>query len=149
MEEIVRVFGLDWKLLLVQAVNFGLLMAVLWYFLYQPVMNMLDARQKKIEEGVKSAEAAEKRLEEIEGEKDAVLKKATNEASDIVSNSKSRAEEQASGIISDANKRADSIVDQAQTQAHEAKEQAMRESQSEIARAAVLAAEKILREKQS
>lgn len=147
MEEIARVFGLNWKLLLAQAVNFGILVAALWYFLYRPVMNLLDERRAKIEQGVKSAESAERRLGEIEQERDDVLQKATNEATSIISTSKERAEEQASGIVAGANKRAETIVDQAQAQAAESKEQALRESESQIARAAILAAEKIMREK--
>jgi len=149
MEEIVRVFGLDWKLLIIQAVNFGVLLLALWYFLYKPIITMLDARREKIEAGVKSAEASQERLKEIEGERDGVLKKATLSAEELLSASKDRAQEQASRIVGDANSRADSILEGANKRADEAKEQALRESKEEIGRAAILAAEKILKEKQS
>jgi len=69
MEEIAKVFGLDWKLLIIQAVNFGVLLLVLWYFLYKPVLKMLDERRGKIQKGVEDAENAEIRLTEIEGER--------------------------------------------------------------------------------
>lgn len=147
MEEIARVFGLNWKLFLVQTVNFGVLLLALWYFLYRPVLNMIDARREKIEQGVKSAEKAEERLGEIEGEREEVLKKATNEADDILATSKDRAQEKASSIVTEADTRADSILSGAQQRAEEMKEQALRESKEEIGKAAILAAERILKSK--
>ncbi|MBF05498.1 ATP synthase F0 subunit B [bacterium] len=147
MEEIARVFGLNWKLFLVQTVNFSVLLLVLWYFLYRPVLQMIDERRQKIEKGVKSAEKAEKRLDEIENEREGVLKKATTEAGEILSTSKDRAQEKASEIVSEAENRADSLVDSAQQRAEEMKDRALRESKEEIGKAAILAAEQILRKK--
>ncbi|PCI90381.1 ATP synthase F0 subunit B [Candidatus Kaiserbacteria bacterium] len=145
MEEIAKVFGLNWKLLLVQIVNFGVLLAVLWYFLYNPILAMLDERRKKIEEGVQNAEDAGKRLGEIEGERKTILKDATLSAGDILSTSKGRAEEQAKSIVDDATSKAGSIAESAAKRADEAREQALRESREEIGRSAILAAEKIMR----
>jgi len=149
MEEIANVFGLNWKLLLVQTVNFGVLLLVLWYFLYKPVLKMLDERREKIEGGIKDAEKAGSRLEEIESERDTVIKNASVEASEIIATSKNRAQEQASQITTEATTRADSILKSADLRSDELKEQALRESKEEIGKAAILAAERILREKQS
>ena len=147
MEEIAKVFGLDWKLLLIQIVNFGVLLLVLWYFLYTPVLKMLDSRRDKIEKGVKDAERANERLQEIEVERDDVLKEATTNATEIISNSKERAIEQADEIVGGANEKAKNIISSADTLAEEAKEKAIQESKEEIGKAAILAAEKILKEK--
>lgn len=147
MEEIAKVFGLNWKLFIIQIVNFGVLLLVLWYFLYRPVLNMLDARREKIEEGVRSAEKAHSRLAEIEGERTEVLKSATQEADTILSTSKDRAKEKATDLVNEATLRADSIVDGAQQRAEEMKEQALRESKEEIGKAAILAAERILKQR--
>ncbi|MBL4644392.1 MAG: F0F1 ATP synthase subunit B [Candidatus Pacebacteria bacterium] len=147
MEEIASVFGLNWKLLLIQAVNFGVLLLVLRYFLYTPVLKMLDERREKVEKGVKDAEAAGVRIQEIEDERDGVLKEASNEASNILSNSKERSVEQASQITTDANAQAETILESANLRSQELKEQALRESKEEIGKAAILAAEVILRDK--
>ena len=56
MSELFAAFGVYWKLLLVQAVNFGVLLAILSYVLYRPILRMIDARQKRIAEGVATAE---------------------------------------------------------------------------------------------
>src|SRR3989338_2428333 len=80
MESILSTFGIDWRLLLVNAVNFGLLLLGLWYFLYGPVMRMLEERRAKITEGVAAAESARRRLAEIEASRAAQLAAAGQEA---------------------------------------------------------------------
>ena len=149
MKEIATVFGLDWRLLIIQVVNFGFFLLVLWYFLYNPILKIIDERQKKIEGGIEDAEKATLRLEEIEVERDEILKEASNTASDILETSKGRAQEQSSQITTDANKRADSILSGANLRGKEMKEKALRESKEEIGRAAILAAEKVLRKNQT
>ncbi len=147
MSEIIQVFGIDWKLLLIQAFNFSVLLLALWYFLYKPVIKMLDKRQKIIEKGVVNAEKSEKRLVEIEDERDEIISKATTVGNKIISDAKNRGDEKASEIISDANIRSESILADATARGKEAKERALRESKEEIAKTAILAAEKVLKEK--
>ena len=149
MEEIARVFGLDARLILIQAVNFGLLLLALWYFLYKPVLKLLDERRAKIEKGVIDAQQAEKRLDEIISERDGVIAEASKKAEKLVSESKEAAQESAGAIVGDAHTRAEAIVGSATQKAEEMKEQALKESQKEIAQAAILAASKILKEKQT
>lgn len=147
MSELFAAFGLNWKLLLIQGLNFGALLAVLSYLLYKPVFRMLDERQKKIAEGVKTAEAAAGKLESAKHESEAIVGKAAREAEELVSNARSHAEVRGDEIVRAAEERAASTLKDAQMKADEAKRQALLESQKEIARAAMLAAEKILREK--
>lgn len=149
MSELFSTFGIDVSLLVTQVINFGVLLVGLWWFLYRPVIRMIDERQAKIAEGVENAEKAETRLSEIEQERDDVLSDARNDATSIVQHAKERAEEQASGIVGEAHQRAEGVLEAANARAEEAKAQALRESKEEIGRAAILAAEKILREKQS
>ena len=147
MSEIFAAFGINWELLLIQSFNFGLLLLVLWYFLYRPLLSMMEARQAKIEQGIKDAEQSQKRLEEIEGERDEIVSKATTEGSKIVNDAKGRGNEKAAEIVTEANARSEAIISDANARANEAKERAMRESKDEITKTAILAAEKVLKEK--
>ena len=70
MDEILEVFGINWKLLLIQSVNFGILLLVLWRFLYRPLVKIMGERQSVIAKGVQNARDAEERLKSIEEEKD-------------------------------------------------------------------------------
>ena len=66
MLELVEKLGLDWKLLLSQAVNFLILLVVLRQFAYKPLLKVLKERRGKIEEGLAKAEEAEHRLLEVD-----------------------------------------------------------------------------------
>lgn len=144
MSELLATFGVNWKLLLIQAVNFGLLLAILSYFLYKPVLKIIDERREKIAEGVRTAEAASRRLEEAKSEGEGIVGSAAREAEGIVAAARSRAEERAEGIVKSAESLAAATLKDAAAHAEEAKRQALKDSEREIARAAMLAAEKIL-----
>ncbi|QQG37547.1 MAG: F0F1 ATP synthase subunit B [Candidatus Kaiserbacteria bacterium] len=147
MSELFAAFGINWKLLLTQALNFGVLLAALWYFLYRPVLKMIDDRRAKIAEGVQKAEAAERQLADAKAEGDSLIGSASREAEGLVAAARTRAEGRADEIVKGAEGQAASILKDAAARAEEAKRAALQESQKEIARAAMLAAEKILREK--
>ncbi len=147
MSELFAAFGINWQLLLVQAINFGLLLFVLWYFLYTPILKLIDDRQKKIADGVKIAEAADMKLADAKAESEEIVGGAAREAEALVASARSRADEKGNEIVKAAEARADTVLKEANARAEEAKRIALSESSKEIARAAVLAAEKILREK--
>jgi F-type H+-transporting ATPase subunit b len=147
MNELFTAFGVDWRLLLIQAVNFGLLLFVLSYFLYKPVLRIIDERQKKIAESVKTAQEAAKRLEDAKRESEGIVGGAAREAESLVAQARNRAQERENEIVRAAEVRADALMKEAQQRAEEEKRQVLLESQREIARAAMLAAEKVLREK--
>ncbi len=147
MSELFAAFGVNWKLLLVQAVNFGLLLSVLTYFLYKPVLRIIDERQRKIADAVKTAEAANQKLADAKTESDNIVGGAAREAEALVASARSRADERGAEIMKAAEARAAITTKEAAERAEEAQRQMMKASEREIARAAMLAAEKILTEK--
>ena len=44
--------GIDWKLFLSQAVNFFILLLVLTFFVYKPLIKIVKERNKRIKEGL-------------------------------------------------------------------------------------------------
>lgn len=147
MSELFSTFGVDWRLLIIQAVNFGLLLLILWRFLYIPLVKVLDERRGKIAESVAKAEAADRRLVEADIEGRALVASAGKEAEGLVAAGRSRAEDQATEILKNTQAKADALIADAAARAEEAKRQALLASEKEITRAAMLAAEKILKEK--
>lgn len=147
MGELFAAFGIDVKLLIVQTVNFGLLLLVLWKFLYTPVVKMLDQRRGLISESVKKAEAADRRLAEADLEGKTLVADAGKEAEVLVAAGRSRAESRSAEILKKTEEKAQALLADAAARAEEAKRQALAAGEKEIARAAMLAAEKILKEK--
>jgi len=76
--------GVDWRLILMNAVNFGVVALVLYYFLYRPVLKMMDERRRKIEEGLKFAEEMRAKLAEAEEKQAAILKEASQTSQEIL-----------------------------------------------------------------
>ncbi|MEK7187217.1 MAG: ATP synthase F0 subunit B [Patescibacteria group bacterium] len=66
MDQFISQLGIDWRLLLSQAVNFLIVLLVLRLFVYKPVLQVLHDRKTKIEEGIAKANEAERRLTEAE-----------------------------------------------------------------------------------
>ncbi|MEK7511300.1 MAG: ATP synthase F0 subunit B [Patescibacteria group bacterium] len=145
MEQLFSAFGIDWKLLIAQAVNFGVLFVALTYLLYKPTMRTLDERRAKVAKGVEDAIAAEKKLAEADEEVGEKLKGAETEAEGIVASAREAATGEKARIVKEAEGRAASIEAESEARAREAASRALRESEKEIARLAILAAEKAMR----
>lgn len=137
-------FGVDWHLLIIQAVNFALLLALLTYFLYRPILKVIDERREKVAEGVRLAQQADQKLEDAKKQGDGMVADAAHEAEGMVAAARARASEMTAETTRAAEAKADAILKEAQAHAEEAKRLAMQESAKDIARAAMLAAEKIL-----
>lgn len=144
MESILHTFGIDWRLLLINMINFGLLMLGLWYFLYGPVMTMLEERRQKLAKGVEDAEAAGQARAHIEAERAATLAKAAQEADDSLAKARAAAAAREREMVDEAARRAEAIVAQAEAQAQEEKAKAIAESREEVAKLIVLGMEKAM-----
>ncbi len=147
MVDLLVSFGVDWKLLIIQAVNFGILLVALTYFLYKPVLNVLDERRKKIEQGVMDASDAKAKLENAQEDVKQIIGDASSQADGIILAAKGTAEEKGKGIIANAEERSERIEADAQAKAAEAAKRALDGSNEQIARTAILAAERLLKKK--
>lgn len=147
MNEILETFGVDWRLIVIQAINFALLLVVLWYFLYRPVLRIIEERQIKIEKGVADSEKAEIKLSKANEEKDSIINDATAKASVLFEQAKERGVEKEKELIKTAQMRSEEIQKDALLKAEEAKRRALEESKTEIAQLAIMGAEKILQKK--
>lgn len=145
MEQVIHTFGLDYKLLLIQTVNFLLLLLILKRFLYKPLLQFISDRQKTVAKGVEDALLAEKTLKEAKDRAERTTNESMREAEKISAESRRLAEEKKEATLKEANKRAQEIAEEAAREAVEIKNKAMRESEEEITKLSLLAAEKILR----
>ncbi|MFH1866541.1 MAG: F0F1 ATP synthase subunit B [Patescibacteria group bacterium] len=84
--------GIDWKLLLAQAVNFLIVLLVLYKFLYKPIIKFLEKRRERIEASLTEAKRIEQELKELAVSKEQVLKEARLRAEEIQKQAEARAE---------------------------------------------------------
>ncbi len=72
--------GLDWKVLVAQVVNFGLLLFIMQRFLYKPLMKALDERNKKVKNALEDSQKIEEKLKSIEKKEAQLLDLARDKA---------------------------------------------------------------------
>ncbi len=145
MEQIFSTFGIDWRLLLINMANFGLLLFVLWYFLYSPVMRLLEERRQRVAKGVKDAEAAAEKLSEIEASREGVLAQAGKEADVLLVSARAAASAREREIIHKGEAAAAAALKEAQAQAAELRDRALMDSKQDLAKLIVLGVERTLR----
>ncbi|KND49547.1 MAG: ATP synthase F0, B subunit [Parcubacteria bacterium C7867-008] len=145
MDQLLEAFGIQLPLLLAQLVNFGVLFVALTYLLYKPVMKTLDERRTKVAQGVLDAEEAAQKLASADEEASTTVQTAEKEAEGIVATAREEAGSEKTRIVKEAEARAASVAADAEARAKETAEKSLRESEKEIARLAMLAAEKAMR----
>lgn len=144
MAQLLAAFGIDWKLLLAQAVNFAIVLVALRYFLYTPVMATLEKRRALVAKGVEDAAEASKRLASADGEATKRVSAAEEEAEGIMTTARETAGAEKARMLKEAESRAAAVAKDAEARAAETAARARRESEQEIARLAILAAEKVM-----
>ena len=142
MNALLSAFGIDWRLLVINMVNFGLLLLALWYFLYTPLTRMLEERRMKVAQGVADAEESAARLAEIESSKAEKLAAAGREADAVLSNARKSAIEKGREMLSESEAAAQRMIKDAEAEAKEAKARSIEESRQEVAKLIVLGIEK-------
>ena len=90
---LIEQLGINWKLLLSQAVNFFILLLVLRFFVYKPLLIVIKERNKKIKQGLEKAEEADVRLKEVDIIAKEKLKKADSTSITIIKDTEKRARE--------------------------------------------------------
>lgn len=140
-------FGVNWQMLLFQAITFLLVVWVLKKFVMGKVYEIIDARKAEIDEGLDRAEQAKKDLASAQDEIDTILGEARNQAEGIVASAKKESSEMIKAAEDKAVKRAEAIITDAQSKLAVDVEKARRSLQTETARLIGEVTETILHEK--
>ncbi|HAR79530.1 MAG TPA: F0F1 ATP synthase subunit B [Succinivibrionaceae bacterium] len=130
-----------------QAVAFLIFAAICMKFVWPPLMNALEKRQKEIADGLSAAEKAKKSLELAKSGAADTLREAKLEAQKIID----EANKQRSAIIDKATEEANlekrKILDHAKVEIEAERNKAKEELRAEVISLAVSGAEKILDKK--
>lgn len=63
MESIIETFHIDWKIIIAQAVNFGIVFTVLYIFALKPLAKLMAERSEKIKKGLTDAQESSELLQ--------------------------------------------------------------------------------------
>lgn len=102
MSDLFSNLGIEWKVLLAQAVNFAILLFVLSKFVFKPIKKVLDKRAEEIKRTKENTELVAKKLAALEEEREKVLIEAREKSSEIVKEASRAAAETAQKIVDEA-----------------------------------------------
>ncbi|MEK7173085.1 MAG: F0F1 ATP synthase subunit B [Patescibacteria group bacterium] len=145
--ELFQKLGIDWRLLLAQAINFLVLLLILSKFLFKPVIKMLDERSSKVKDSLKQAEDIKRQVELINKENEKKILASKTQAETIIRNAQAEAEKERQQIIAKSRAESSQIIVAAKKQLAQEKQQIITEAKTEIGSLVVSATEKILQEK--
>lgn len=147
MEELIKTFHIDWKLIIAQLVNFAIVLFVLKRYAYGPVLKMMTERSEKIEKGIADAEHAHKKLAEVADKEKEVLIEARKQASEIIAKAEAVALKNKEAIVAESKQAAEKMLADAAKKMEAEKNQMMQEVRTQVAELVVAATGKIIDEK--
>jgi len=125
-------------------VTFFIVLAILKVKAWGPLMDALDAREKRINEALSSADKAKEEAEKVSSEYDEMIKKAQAEAQDIVAKGKEAGNNLRDEIERKAKEKADELLEKSNKQIEAVKAKAIDEIKSVSVDLAIQAASKVI-----
>ena len=144
--ELFEKLGIDWRLLIIQIINFGIVLFILKKFLYKPVLALLEKRREQVVENVELNEKMKKEIHEFEEQKNREMDRVKQETKQIIALASARAGELEAKAQEDANAKAGQVLDQARKLIGEEKGKIIEEARKEVAQLVVDATGKLLEE---
>ncbi|MFY9463248.1 MAG: F0F1 ATP synthase subunit B [Candidatus Sungiibacteriota bacterium] len=127
MGELIHNFGVDWRLLLAQAVNFFVLLVVLWKFAYRPILAIFKKRHEDIAKGMTDAREAGEHLAKVEKIGEEKLNVARQDALGIVNQAEALGKQRKEEILAEAAQKGEIVL--ADAKRHASEEQAKAQEQ--------------------
>lgn len=93
-------FGVRWPMVIAQSINFCIVAVLLYFFLFRPILTILDKRKGEIQKGLDYADQMKAKLAEAEAHREQVMKDTALAAQRLVN----EAREQASALMDDQTK---------------------------------------------
>lgn len=144
MDSFIETFHIDWKIIIAQAINFVIVLFVLYFLLIKPLKKMMGERTKKIEGGLNDAKINAELLSKTKNEYAEILSKAKIEANEIFQEGKKEAETKKALMIENAKKEVDNMIINGKKILESEKAKIIEEAKGEIVSLVVLATEKLL-----
>ena len=136
---------IDAGLLLWTIVTFMVLLLVLRWKAWGPLMSAMDARAKKIVESLEKAEQVTSDAEKQAEKNEAILNEARKEAQDIVSKAREAGDKLKNKLEADGKSQHDSLLEKAKEQINAEKQKALNEIKTTVVDVALEASEKVIK----
>ena len=137
---------IDWKLIIAQAFNFMLILAILTKFVYKPIFNVLNERRENIESSVQKAQDIDQQMEAVKQYHQDQLVKARDEAHQIIAQARTTAEKEKEAKIAKTEEEISNLYNRAKADISAEKQEMVKDVEKQTAKFLIPAIEKILQE---
>lgn len=144
MGEAFDALGINGPQLLAQVVNFFILLTILRFTLYKPILRMLDQRRERINEGLTAAERAREEASDAQAQIAEQLRQAREEGQGIVGNAQQVAQRIQQEAREQAARDRETFVERARQEIQLERDRAIAELRAEFADVTIAAAEKVI-----
>jgi F-type H+-transporting ATPase subunit b len=145
MEAVTGTLGLNLQAIILQTLNFIVLLVLLRLVLYKPVLRILDQRAQRVRDSMQQADQARRAAEQAETDRQALLAETRREAQEIVRLADERAKRTIAEASERAQEQANRIMSQAEAQSEQLRRQTLAEVRAEIADLVVVAVDRVTR----
>ncbi len=137
-------FGLDWTKLIAQTIIFLILFFALKKFAFAPILTILEERKNRIAESIENAEKMKQELAAAEEQRNALLKKANQDATKFIEEARASADAIGAKKIQEATAQAESVLAKAKEASERDRDQMMNQLRSEMGRLVVDTTAKVI-----
>lgn len=142
--ELLSKLGIDWKLLLAQILNFAILLGVLTFFVYRPLLTLIDARRERIRKAMEDAKTIEGQKGELARIREEALRRTDAECGALLGKTKREAEKAKADILGRAKEEVEQMLEKGGKQLEEERANVFAGIQGTLAQAIVRMTEKII-----
>ncbi|MDD5190916.1 MAG: F0F1 ATP synthase subunit B [Dehalococcoidales bacterium] len=136
--------GFSWPTLVAQIVNFIVLLVMLYFFAYKPVMKMLDQRAQKIKDSLDETQKIKDQAAVAEQDFKKRLEVASKEGQEVIARAMRSGEEARQRAQQEAKVEAQAVVEKARQEIQHERDEAIGELRQEFADLTIVAAEKVI-----
>ena len=127
-----------------QMINFGVVLAALTYFIYKPVLKLLNERRAKVAAAAEAAAEVMQEKEDLERVRENTLLKANQKAKEMSDDIKKEAKDQAKALLAQAKEEQNVREAKFTSELAKMKKEELKSMEAQIKKAALVVAEKVI-----
>ena len=124
---------------------FLLLLVILKKYAWQPILTMLDEREKRIEDAIRSAEKGKAEVEAIVNKQQELMEEAKKEAQGVIAKGQKTAEAMKADILAKAKQESEQLLEKAKREIELGKDKAIDEIKAIAVELSMMATSKLVR----
>lgn len=142
--EIISTLGIEWQQLLAQIVNFAIIASVLTFFVYKPILKLLDERRETIRVSMDQADRIAHQAKEADAARQEKLRALDKEISTMEEKMKKEVAAKRDDLLASASREAEQIKERGHREVAQERDKLHAELRSRAAQLVISLAEKVL-----